>query len=98
MLRWKPVAPANAKMELKAPRERTKLDVRALRERMRLTQREFAGWFGFPLGTLKHWERGSRRPTGTALVLLSVIPSYRAPPGYGEGTYVWRDDWMDPEG
>jgi hypothetical protein len=40
---------------------------------MRLTQREFAGWFGFPLATLKHWERGNRRPTGTALVLLSVI-------------------------
>jgi putative transcriptional regulator len=107
-------------------RSGTTLDVRALRERMRLTQREFAGWFGFPLGTLKHWERGSRRPTGTALVLLSVIhenprvvlravrkarkrrpgmlpdiaplKSYRAPPGYGEGTYVWRDDWMDPEG
>jgi hypothetical protein len=40
---------------------------------MRLTQREFAGWFGFPLATLKHWERGNRQPTGTALVLLSVI-------------------------
>ena len=40
---------------------------------MRLTQREFAGWFGFPVATLKHWERGSRQPTGSALVLLSVI-------------------------
>jgi len=48
-------------------------DVRALRERMRLTQREFAGWFGFPVATLRHWERGNRTPTGTALVLLNVI-------------------------
>jgi DNA-binding transcriptional regulator YiaG len=48
-------------------------DVRALRERMRLTQREFAGWFGFPVGTLRHWERGNRTPAGTALVLLYVI-------------------------
>jgi len=40
---------------------------------MRLTQREFAGWFGFPIATLKHWEQGNRRPAGTALVLLSVI-------------------------
>ena len=58
----KPVAPSNIK-----------LDVRDLRARLRLTQRQFAGFFGFSLNTLKHWERGSRKPTGTALVLLSVI-------------------------
>ena len=40
---------------------------------MRLTQREFAGYFGFPVATLKHWEHGRRRPTGAALVLLAVI-------------------------
>lgn len=49
------------------------LDVRAMRERMRLTQREFAGWFGFPVATLRHWERGNRSPAGAALVLLNVI-------------------------
>jgi len=49
------------------------LDVRALREHMRLTQREFAGWFGFPAATLRHWERGNRSPAGAALVLLHVI-------------------------
>ena len=38
-----------------------------------MTQREFAGWFGFPLGTLKQWERGNRKPTGPALVLMCVI-------------------------
>ena len=48
-------------------------EVRALRRRMRLTQREFAGRFGFPLGTLKQWERGNRKPTGAALVLICVI-------------------------
>ncbi len=48
-------------------------DVRAMRERMKLTQREFAGWFGVPVGTLRHWERGNRKPAGTALVLLHVI-------------------------
>jgi len=37
-------------------------DIVALRRRMRLSQREFAGWFGFPIATLRHWERGSRRP------------------------------------
>ncbi len=49
------------------------LDVRALRTRMDLTQRQFAGWFGFPVATLRHWERGNRHPAGTALVLLHVI-------------------------
>jgi putative transcriptional regulator len=55
------------------PRQPTQLDVRALRERLRLTQRQFALIFGFPVATLRHWERGNRRPTGTALVLLHVI-------------------------
>jgi len=41
--------------------------------RLNLTQRQFAGWFGFPVATLRHWERGNRRPAGTALVLLHVI-------------------------
>jgi hypothetical protein len=49
------------------------MDVRALRRRRHFTQREFAGYFGFPLATLRHWERGNRRPTGPALVLLHVI-------------------------
>ena len=47
--------------------------VSALRRMLRLTQSQFAGMFGFPLATLKHWERGNRRPTGSALVLLFVI-------------------------
>jgi transcriptional regulator with XRE-family HTH domain len=49
------------------------IDVRAIRERMNLTQRQFAGRFGFPVATLRHWERGNRKPAGTALVLLHVI-------------------------
>jgi len=55
---------------MEKPRE---IDVRSLRLRMHLTQQEFAGYFGFPVATLRHWERGNRRPTGTALVLLHVI-------------------------
>ena len=49
------------------------LDVKKLREIMRLTQAEFANYFGFALATLKHWESGNRRPTGSALVLMAVI-------------------------
>jgi DNA-binding transcriptional regulator YiaG len=49
------------------------MDVRRLRLRLGFTQRHFAWAFGFPVATLRHWERGNRRPTGTALVLLHVI-------------------------
>jgi hypothetical protein len=48
-------------------------DVASLRRRMMLTQAQFAGMFGFPVATLRHWERGNRRPVGSALVLLHVI-------------------------
>ncbi|HEX3098238.1 MAG TPA: helix-turn-helix domain-containing protein [Usitatibacter sp.] len=49
------------------------MDVRALRKGMGFSQREFAGYFGLPLATLRHWEAGNRKPVGTALVLLHVI-------------------------
>ena len=50
-----------------------KIDVRAVRESLRLTQEEFAFRFGFNLGTLRGWEQGRRHPDGTARVLLKVI-------------------------
>ena len=31
------------------------------------------GRFGFALATLRHWERGERKPRGAALVLLHVL-------------------------
>ena len=49
------------------------VDVRAIRERMGLSQEEFALRFGFSLGTLRHWEQGRRYPEGPARVLLTVI-------------------------
>ncbi len=41
------------------PRE---VDVAALRKRMHMTQKQFCRRFGFSLATLRHWERGDRRP------------------------------------
>lgn len=49
------------------------LDVAALRGSLRLTQEQFAARFGFSVATLRHWERGDRKPRGAALVLLNVI-------------------------
>lgn len=50
-----------------------KIDVRAVRESLKLTQEEFALRFGFNLGTLRGWEQGRRHPDGSARVLLKVI-------------------------
>jgi putative transcriptional regulator len=52
---------------------RRMISVRALRQRMKLTQEEFAERFGLPLGTVRDWEQGAHRPDRAAQVLLAVI-------------------------
>jgi putative transcriptional regulator len=49
-----------------------KIRLAALREIGR-SQRRFADAIGVPVMTLRNWEQGRRRPTGPALVLLSMI-------------------------
>jgi len=49
------------------------IDVVQLRNTLGLTQSEFAAKFCISLGTLRHWERGDRKPHGPALVLLHVV-------------------------
>jgi putative transcriptional regulator len=47
--------------------------VRALRQRLNLTQEEFAARFHLPLGTVRDWEQGAHRPDKAAQVLLTII-------------------------
>jgi putative transcriptional regulator len=49
------------------------VNVAAVRQRIGMTQTQFASRFGFSVATLRHWERGDRTPRGAALVLLNVI-------------------------
>ena len=49
------------------------VDVSGLRQRLSLTQEQFAARFGFSVATLRHWERGDRSPSGASLVFLNVI-------------------------
>ena len=49
--------------------------VRAIRERTRLSQSEFATLIGVSVKTLQNWEQDRRRPTGPAAALLSIISS-----------------------
>ena len=49
------------------------IDVKAIREKVDLSQEEFAQRFGFSKRTLQHWEQGLRVPTGPARAFLTVI-------------------------
>ncbi len=50
-----------------------RVDVKAVRKRLGLSQAAFAARFGFSIGTLRDWEQKRRRPEGPARVLLTVI-------------------------
>ena len=49
------------------------IDVKAIREKISLSQGEFARLFGLSKKTLEHWEHGRRIPTGPARAFLTVI-------------------------
>ncbi len=53
------------------------IDVKAIRTKLKMTQAQFAGRFGFSVNTLRHWEQGLRQPEGPARAYLLVID--RAP-------------------
>ena len=48
-------------------------DVKAIRERLKMSQAEFAETYGIPVGTLRNWEQGLRRPDAPAASYLRVI-------------------------
>ena len=49
------------------------VDVKAIRNRLGMTQAKFSGVFGFSLDAIKHWEGGRRTPEAPARTLLTVI-------------------------
>lgn len=54
-----------------------RIDVKAIRTRLGMTQQVFAARFGFSINTLRHWEQGKREPEGPTRAYLLVID--RAP-------------------
>jgi putative transcriptional regulator len=50
-----------------------KIDVAAIRARLKLSQQQFADRFGFSVASIRNWEQGIRRPEGAARTLLFVI-------------------------
>jgi len=47
--------------------------VKAIRNRLGMTQARFSNTFGFSLDAIKHWEGGRRSPEAPARTLLTVI-------------------------
>jgi putative transcriptional regulator len=52
------------------------IDVRKVRQKMGLSQVQFALKFGFPPATLRNWEQGRSRPDAPTRVLLAVIAEH----------------------
>lgn len=48
-------------------------EITAVRERAGVSQSLMAGYLNVAVRTVSQWERGKRRPTGTALKLLHVV-------------------------
>jgi putative transcriptional regulator len=61
------------------------VDVRALRERLRLTREQFAIRYGLEVETLRNWETGKREPDTTARSYLRAISN---PPEDVEQAYA----------
>ena len=49
------------------------VDVKAARQRLGLSQPDFAQAFGVSVATVRNWEQRRRQPKGAARVLLTVI-------------------------
>src|SRR5438445_2966668 len=50
-----------------------RVDVKSIRNKLRMTQARFSDVFGFSLDAIKHWEGGRRPPEAPARTLLTVI-------------------------
>ncbi len=48
-------------------------EIRAIRERERVSQAVFARYLNVSTGLISQWERGQKRPAGASLKLLTLI-------------------------
>ena len=49
------------------------IDVKTIRDKLHLNQREFAQQFGLTVDAVRNWEQHMRKPEGAARVLLTLI-------------------------
>jgi putative transcriptional regulator len=65
------------------------IDVKAMRERLNLTQEQFALHFGLDLDAVRNWEHGRRKPDTAARSYLRAI--------YNDPAAVEAALWLRPE-
>jgi DNA-binding transcriptional regulator YiaG len=71
-----PDAPLLTKNELKQFKRvnpTKEVDVKLIRQKLHLSQDEFASYFGVSVRTIQEWEQHRRNPTATARNFLKVI-------------------------
>ncbi len=51
-------------------------DVKSIRERLGLSQRQFAALMGVSIDTLQNWEQNRRKPRGAARTLLLIAAKH----------------------
>ncbi len=49
------------------------VNVKEIRQKLGMSQQQFAMRFGFPIGTVRGWEQGRRVPDGAVRAFLTVI-------------------------
>lgn len=49
------------------------IDVKRIRRKLKMTQKQFASNFGFSVATVRHWEHNIRKPEGPTRAYLKVI-------------------------
>jgi putative transcriptional regulator len=49
------------------------MDIKRIRHRLEVSQRQFAMMIGVSMSTLQNWEQGRRHPEGPARALLRVV-------------------------
>jgi putative transcriptional regulator len=67
----------------------TDIDVKAMRERLDVTQEQFALHYGIDLGAVRNWEHGRRKPDTAARSYLRAI--------YNDPAAVEAALWLQPE-
>ena len=51
------------------------MEIRALREKMGLSQSEFSKYFGIPVGSVRNWEQGLSNPPAYVVDLIYRVRS-----------------------
>jgi len=48
-------------------------EIKKIRRKLRMSQREFSDHFGIPIETIRHWEQGRRQPDRAAMAFYQML-------------------------